>query len=72
MPKYAKRDCGDNPYNDKLVDDYKNGRCECYCCAGSDKNTDCTNVETSCKTYNEKYRANCVKRVMPNKEVANL
>jgi len=70
-PKHAKRNCGDNPYTNELVDDYDNGRCECYCCTGSDKNKDCNNVVTSCKTYNEKYRAHCVKRAMPSEEVLN-
>lgn len=76
----ARRDCGDNPYTDEegqgashdLVNDFgDNGRCECFCCTGSDSNTPneaydiCDEFmdrnNRSCKTYNERYYAHCVK-----------
>ena len=61
----ARRDCGDDPYSSHEINDFvDNKRCECLCCNGSTNYNECEDFDAigkSCKTYNERYRAHCVK-----------
>ena len=58
------------------VDDFiQNKRCECYCCNGSNSGNPvydgCASFggNKTCKTYNERYNAHCIKRPPPDEEV---
>ena len=55
------------------VDDFiQNKRCECYCCNGSDSGNPvydgCGSFggKKTCKTYNERYNAHCIKKPPPD------
>ena len=63
----ARRKCGNDPYSDNIIDDFKNGkRCECYCCDGSKTGYECGDLSNrSCVTYNERYNAHCIKKALP-------
>lgn len=67
VPSDARRKCGDDPYTDGIIDDFSNNnRCECFCCSGSDSSNLCKRLSDSrtCKTFNERYNAHCIKKAI--------
>lgn len=71
----ARRSCGKDPYSDGSLDDFAtNKRCECLCCDGSENYPICNELkkyDRSCKTYNERYYAHCVKRPYVEEDINN-
>jgi len=71
----ARRSCGNDPYSNSTIDDFKaNKRCECFCCNGSEDYDVCDDIGQgrACKTYNERYYAHCVKRAIPETDLDNV